>query len=65
MWKLFCYEIKKNVLKLPLLFLLIGLAAVNLYKIRETVRYEGSNGYTIIMKGEESPFQKNGIGVLQ
>lgn len=58
MWKLFCYEIKKNVLKLPLLFLLIGLAAVNLYKIRETVRYEGSDGYTIIMKGEESPFQK-------
>lgn len=58
MWKLFCYEIKKNVLKLPLLFLLIGLAAVNLYKIRETVRYVGSDGYTIIMKGEESPFQK-------
>ena len=58
MWKLFCYEIKKNVLKLPLLFLLIGLAAVNLYKIRETVRYAGSDGYTIIMKGEESPFQK-------
>ena len=58
MWKLLCYEIKKNVLKLPLLFLLIGLAAVNLYKIRETVRYEGSDGYTIIMKGEESPFQK-------
>lgn len=58
MWKLFCYEIKKNVLKLPLLFLLIGLAAVNLYKIRETVRYEGSDGYAIIMKGEESPFQK-------
>lgn len=58
MWKLFCYEIKKNVLKLPLLFLLIGLAAVNLYKIRETVRYEGSDGYTLIMKGEESPFQK-------
>lgn len=60
MWKLFCYEIKKNVLKLPLLFLLLGLAAVNLYKIRETVRYEGSEGYTIIMKGEESPFQKMG-----
>ena len=58
MWKLFCYEIKKNVLKLPLLFLLIGLAAVNLYKIRETVRYEGLDGYSIIMKGEESTFQK-------
>lgn len=58
MWKLFCYEVKKNVLRLPLLFLLIGLAAVNLYKIRETVRYEGSDGYTIIMKGEESSFQK-------
>lgn len=58
MWKLFCYEIKKNVLRLPLLILLIGLAAVNLYKIRETVRYEGPEGYSIIMKGEESSTQK-------
>lgn len=58
MWKLFCYEVKKNVLRLPLLFLLIGLAAVNIYKVRETVRYEGSDGYTIIMKGKESSFQK-------
>lgn len=58
MWKLFCCEIKKNVLRLPLLFLLIGLAAVNLYKVRETVRYEGVNGYSIIMKNEESEFLK-------
>lgn len=58
MWKLFCYEIKKNLLRLPLLFLILGLAAVNLYKVRETVRYEGPEGYSIIMKGEESRMQK-------
>lgn len=58
MWKLFCYEIKKNVLRFPLLFLLIGLAAVNLYKLRETVRYEGPEGYSIIMQGKESSTQK-------
>lgn len=54
MGKLFLYEIKKNILKLSLLFLLIGLLAVNLYKIRETVRYEGAQGYTIAIKGEDT-----------
>ncbi|MDE6592640.1 MAG: ABC transporter permease [Oscillospiraceae bacterium] len=55
MGKLFIYEIKKNILKLSLLFLLIGLLAVNFYKIRETVRYEGAGGFFLILYGEESP----------
>ena len=55
MVKLFIYEIKKNILKLSLLFLLIGLLAVNFYKIRETVRYEGAGGVILIVRGEEDP----------
>ncbi|MDE6725428.1 MAG: hypothetical protein K2J79_07460, partial [Ruminiclostridium sp.] len=53
MGKLFIYEIKKNILKLSLLFLLMGLLVVNFYKIRETVRYEGKGGVFLIVHGEE------------
>ena len=58
MGKLFYYEIKKNILKLSLLFLLIGLFAVNAYKIRETVRYEGLGGYSLIVYGETDLSEK-------
>lgn len=53
MGKLFAYEIKKNILRLSLLFVLLGLAAVNVYKLRETVRYKGSMGYAVAIKGEK------------
>lgn len=58
MGKLFYYEIKKNIFKLSLLFLLIGLFAVNAYKIRETVRYEGLGGYSLIVYGETDLSEK-------
>ena len=60
MGKLFIYEIKKNILKLSLLFLLIGLLAVNFYKIRETVRYEGKGGVFLVIHGEEDSTYKMG-----
>ena len=52
MGKLFLFESKKNVLKLSLLFLLIGLIVVNFYKLWESVRYEGISG-TFVAAGEE------------
>lgn len=52
MFKLFGYEFKKNIFKISLLVLLLSLCIVNLYKHMETVRYYGTNGYTITMMGE-------------
>ena len=52
MLKLFGYEFKKNIFKISLLVLLLSLCIVNLYKHMETVRYYGTNGYTITMMGE-------------
>lgn len=45
MWKLFFYEIKKNVLRLPVLLLFAALMLVNLYKHGETVQYYGDGNY--------------------
>lgn len=53
MGKLFLFEMRKSFLRLSLLFLLIGLAAVNLYKVREYVRIEGDSGNQIAMGKED------------
>lgn len=45
MAKLFFYEIKKNVLRLPVLLLFAALMLVNLYKHGETVQYYGDGSY--------------------
>ena len=45
MARLFFYEIKKNVLRLPVLLLFAALMLVNLYKHGETVQYYGDGNY--------------------
>ena len=45
MARLFFYEIKKNVLRLPVLLLFAALMLVNLYKHSETVQYYGDGSY--------------------
>ena len=48
--KLFKYELKKNILRLPVLLLFAALILVSLYKHNETVQLYGTQDYLAFVR---------------